>query len=89
MYPVPERSTGIPATSVSENLHARGDAEASGRSGEIVGVHTSLGEHPEWVNEDVYGRGWIVAIAPDDLEEVESLLSPEEYALYVEERAGK
>jgi hypothetical protein len=28
-----------------------------------------------------------VAIAPDDLDEVDSLLSPEEYAAFVEERA--
>ncbi len=58
-------------------------------SGEIVEVHPALGEHPEWINEDPYGRGWIVSIAPDDLDEVDSLLSPEEYAAYIEERAGK
>jgi glycine cleavage system H protein len=56
-------------------------------TGEVVEVHDALGDHPEWVNEDPYGRGWIVAIAPDDLDEVDSLLSPEEYAAFVEERA--
>ncbi len=58
-------------------------------SGEIVDVHQSLADHPEWVNEDPYGRGWIVAIAPDDLDEVDALLSPEEYAAFVEERASQ
>ncbi len=58
-------------------------------SGEIVDVHQSLADHPEWVNEDPYGRGWIVAIAPDDLDEVDALLSPEEYAAFVEERASR
>jgi glycine cleavage system H protein len=58
-------------------------------SGEIVDVHTALAEHPEWVNEGPYGRGWIVVLAPEDLDEVDTLLSPEEYAAYVEERAGK
>jgi glycine cleavage system H protein len=58
-------------------------------SGEIVELHEALAEHPEWINEEPYGRGWIVSIAPDDLEEIDSLLSPEEYAGYVEERAGK
>jgi glycine cleavage system H protein len=58
-------------------------------SGEIVDVHQSLADHPEWINEDPYGRGWIVAIAPDDLDEVDALLSPEEYAAFVEERASR
>jgi glycine cleavage system H protein len=76
------------AFGVVESVKAVSDLVAP-VSGEIVEVHTSLGEHPEWVNEDPYGRGWIVAIAPDDLEEVESLQSAEEYVVYVEERAGK
>ena len=58
-------------------------------TGEIVEAHPALADHPEWINEDPYGRGWLVSIAPDDLEEVDALLSPEEYATYVEERAGK
>jgi glycine cleavage system H protein len=56
---------------------------------EIVEVHGSLSDHPEWVNEEPYGRGWIVAIAPDDLDEVDGLLSPEEYQGFVEDRASK
>jgi glycine cleavage system H protein len=58
-------------------------------TGEIVEVHGSLADHPEWVNEEPYGRGWIVAIAPDDLDEVDGLLSPEEYQGFVEDRASK
>ncbi|MEE8556999.1 MAG: glycine cleavage system protein GcvH [Myxococcota bacterium] len=56
---------------------------------EIVEAHPALGEHPEWVNEDPYGRGWLVAIAPDDLDDLDSLLSPEQYAAFVEERAKR
>lgn len=58
-------------------------------SGEVVEVHESLEEHPEWVNEEPYGRGWIVGIAPEDLDSVDGLLSPEEYQAYVKERSGK
>ena len=57
-------------------------------SGEVVEVHETLGEHPEWVNEDPYGRGWIIGIAPEELDSVEGLLSPEEYQAYVKERSG-
>lgn len=58
-------------------------------SGEITSVHEALGEHPEWINEEPYGRGWLVTLAPDDAEAVDALLSPEEYRKYIEERAGK
>jgi glycine cleavage system H protein len=58
-------------------------------SGEVVAVHEALAEHPEWINEDPYARGWIVALAPDDSDQFDELLSPEDYRLYVEERAGK
>ena len=57
-------------------------------SGEVVAVHEALDEHPEWINEDPYDRGWIVAIAPEDLEATDSLLSAAQYRKYVEERSG-
>jgi glycine cleavage system H protein len=56
-------------------------------SGEIVEVHESLGEHPEWINEDPYGRGWIICIGPEDLDAVDSLLSPDAYRKHVAERS--
>ena len=56
-------------------------------SAEVVEVNEMLGDHPEWVNEDPYGRGWLMLIEPEDLEAVDSLMSPDEYRAYVEERA--
>jgi glycine cleavage system H protein len=58
-------------------------------SGEIVEVQQRLEEHPEWLNEEPYGRGWIVVIEPEDLEAVESLLSAEQYRKSVEERSAE
>jgi glycine cleavage system H protein len=58
-------------------------------SGEVIEVHQALEEHPEWINEDPYGRGWIVCIEPEDLDSLDTLLSPEEYLKHVEERARK
>ena len=55
-------------------------------SGEVVAVHSALEEHPEWLNEDPYDRGWIVCVRPDDLEAYEALMSPQQYRKYVEER---
>ena len=57
-------------------------------SGEVVEVHENLEEHPEWLNEDPYGRGWIIGVAPEDLDAVDSLLSPEAYRTWVKERSG-
>jgi glycine cleavage system H protein len=76
------------AFGVVESVKAVSDLYAP-ISGEIVAVHEALSEHPEWLNEDPYGKGWIVAIAPDDMEELDGLISPEEYQKHVEERAGK
>ena len=57
-------------------------------SGEIVATNGDLEDNPEWVNEDPYGRGWLVAMTPEDLDAVENLMSAEQYRKYVEERAG-
>lgn len=58
-------------------------------SGEIIEVHQNLEEHPEWINEDPYERGWIISIAPDDLDAIDGLRSPEDYRAYIKERSGK
>ena len=49
-------------------------------SGEIVAVNTELGETPALVNEDPYGRGWLVEVKPTDLGEMADLMSAEQYA---------
>ncbi len=56
-------------------------------SGEVVEVNEALDEHPEWVNEDPYGSGWILAIAPEDSAAIGGLLSAEEYRASVKSRA--
>jgi glycine cleavage system H protein len=57
-------------------------------SGEVVAVHRALDDSPEWVNEDPYGRGWIVCIAPDDPEAYDQLMTPDVYRKSVEERTS-
>ena len=58
-------------------------------AGEIVEVHTRLSEHPEWINEDPYGKGWIIAINPEDLDALDGLMSAADYRAHVKARAGK
>lgn len=31
-------------------------------AGEVVAVNEDLNDHPEWVNEDCYGKGWMLKI---------------------------
>jgi glycine cleavage system H protein len=48
-------------------------------TGEIAAVNTELAESPGLVNSDPYGAGWIVAIKPDRVEELESLMNSSAY----------
>ena len=48
-------------------------------SGEIVEVNENLKEHPELINQDPYGKGWILKLKPADLSEFSLLLRPEVY----------
>ena len=34
--------------------------------GKIVEVNSDLLESPEWINQDPYGRGWMVVVEPED-----------------------
>ncbi|MBM78557.1 MAG: glycine cleavage system protein H [Crocinitomicaceae bacterium] len=48
-------------------------------SGEVIEFNESLEETPEKVNEDPYGKGWMIKIKITDSSELEDLLSPEDY----------
>jgi len=53
-------------------------------SGRLVTVNKDLEGHPEYVNEDPYGKGWMVKIDLNDTSEFDDLLSAEEYQQMVE-----
>lgn len=48
-------------------------------SGEVLEVNAALEDAPELVNEDAYGKGWLIKIALNDMAEVDELLSADEY----------
>ena len=54
-------------------------------AGKIVAVNTALSDKPETINEDAYGEGWIFTVQPEDLGQLEELMSPDEYAAMIEE----
>jgi glycine cleavage system H protein len=49
-------------------------------AGKIVKINDELGSKPELVNEDCYGKAWMVVIAPADAKAAEGLLDAAAYA---------
>ena len=49
-------------------------------SGEIVAVNEELVDSPQAINEDPYGAGWIVRIAPSDPAERDALMDAAAYS---------
>jgi len=47
--------------------------------GEIVEINEKLLEHPELINQSPYEEGWIVKMKPSNPEQIDSLLSKEQY----------
>ena len=48
-------------------------------SGEIIEINPELEHTPELVNEDPYNQGWMIKIRMDDPDELNNLLSAENY----------
>ena len=53
--------------------------------GEVLEVNPELEEHPELVNQDPYGKGWLVKIKPTDASELDELLDAEAYKQLINE----
>ena len=52
-------------------------------SGEVLEINTGVIDHPELVNDDAFGEGWLLRVAMHDATELDSLLSAGEYDSYV------
>ncbi len=49
-------------------------------TGEVIAVNESLEEEPELVNSDPYNDGWFFRLMPQDMSELDAMLSAEDYA---------
>ena len=54
-------------------------------SGEVMQVNVELSEHPEWINQSPYELGWMVKLKPSDIEELEKLMTPDQYREFIGE----
>jgi len=54
-------------------------------SGEVIQVNVELTEHPEWINHSPYDLGWMVKLNPSDIEELDKLMTPDQYREFIGE----
>jgi len=52
-------------------------------SGEVVGVNGELAQKPETVNQDPYGKGWMIVVKPSSKAEWDQLLTAQQYEEYL------
>jgi glycine cleavage system H protein len=50
--------------------------------GEILETNTELEDSPEIINEDPFGKGWLLKVKPTDASEYDSLMSAKDYEEY-------
>jgi glycine cleavage system H protein len=56
-------------------------------SGKVVRVNAELANKPELVNEDCYGKAWMIAIAPSDAQAIGGLMDAAAYGEHVKAAA--
>jgi glycine cleavage system H protein len=56
-------------------------------SGEVVEVNGDLSKSPEIVNQDPYGKGWMIMVAPAKPQEWDELLTAAQYEAFLAEAA--
>jgi len=74
------------AFGVVESVKAAADINLPA-SGEVTEVNTELENAPETINQDPYGKGWIVRIKLSNPSELDKLLDAAAYTAYCNERA--
>ncbi|MEJ2249758.1 MAG: glycine cleavage system protein H [Candidatus Lokiarchaeota archaeon] len=57
-------------------------------SGKIIAANKDLEQHPEYMNQDPYNKGWLVELELDNFEEDrELLMSGRQYFEYMKQKA--
>jgi glycine cleavage system H protein len=52
-------------------------------SGKVVAINAALKDAPESVNNEPYGKGWMIDIEPTEKSEIDELLTPDAYTAHV------
>ena len=51
--------------------------------GEVLEINGALEDHPESVNSDPYGKGWLIKIAVSDPAQLNSLMDAGQYRAFI------
>lgn len=82
---VGDKTSKEDAFGVVESVKAVSDVYAP-VSGTVIEVNDDLPENPEIINEDPYGDGWMIKLDLSDPDELDDLMTAEEYEAYVAEQ---
>lgn len=52
-------------------------------AGEILAVNSALTDHPELINDDAFGEGWLIKFKADSTEAITALLDANEYEAFL------
>jgi glycine cleavage system H protein len=55
-------------------------------AGEVIKTNKELAEHPEYINDDPYDKGWMLAVKLANPSQLDSLMSAEQYLDYLQGR---
>jgi glycine cleavage system H protein len=67
-----------------ESVKAVSDLTSS-ISGKVVEVNSLAMDKPELLNSDPYGEGWLIKVQADDLSQLETMMSADEYEGFLAE----
>ena len=53
-------------------------------SGNVIESNPDLNDHPELVNEDPFGKGWLIRVTMTSVNELDGLMAASEYQSYID-----
>ena len=68
---------------VVESVKAASDIYAP-VAGRVVDANPNLAENPELVNTDPYGEGWLFKLVPNEIDDIENMMTPDDYEAFLE-----
>lgn len=71
---------------VVESVKAASDVKAP-VSGTVLKINETLSDEPEKVNTDPTGEGWFMKLKLDNAEEIQQLMTEEEYTAFISDLA--
>ncbi len=82
--PIGKRVKQMEQLAVVESVKSVSDVY-SPVSGEVIAINQTLEEHPEIVNQDAFGEGWMAKLKMDNPAELNTLMDASSYSEMIKE----